>query len=366
MGRLYKQKGSKKWHLDYYRNGRRIRETSGTTKKTVALAMLKDKEGRIARGEPVSLRANRVTFDELAEDFLNDYRVNGKRSLDKAERNVRRLLKYFGGMRASQITTEAIMAYIVRRQSAPTVPANATVNRELAALRRMLNLAAKATPPKLYKVPHVPLLREDNVRQGFVEYEDYLAVKAAAPDYLRPIITMAFYTGCRRGEILSLKWSQVDLNRRLIRLNPGETKNREGRVVYMGSELYEALAEQKTQRDWSWPDCESVFTRSGEPIKSFKKAWRSACKRVGLEDLLFHDLRRSAVRNLVRSGVPERVAMQISGHKTRSVFDRYNIVSEADMAQAAKAVDDYFAGMGIVTDIVEAAEQIVEKAQVGK
>jgi integrase len=347
-----------------------MRESSGTTKKTVATAMLKDKEGRIARGEPVSLRANRVTFDELAEDFLNDYRVNGKKSLDKAERNVRRLLKYFGGMRASQITTEDIKHYITKRQAEPTrlgtPPENATLNRELSALKRLLNLGAQATPPKLYKVPHVPLLREDNVRQGFVEYEDYLAVKAAAPDYLRPIITMAFYTGCRRGEILSLKWPQVDLNRRLIRLNPGETKNREGRVVYMGSELYEALAEQKAQRDWSWPDCESVFTRSGEPIKSFKKAWRSACKRVGLEDLLFHDLRRSAIRSLVRSGVPERVAMQISGHKTRSVFERYNIVSEADMAQAAKAMDDYFAGMGIVTDIVEAAEQIVEKAQVGK
>ena len=332
--------------------------------------MLRDKEGRIARGEPVSLRAERVLFDELAEDFLNDYRVNGKKSLDKAERNVRRLLKFFGGRRTSQITTEDIKRYITKRQAEPTrlgtPPENATLNRELSALKRLLSLAAQATPPKLYKVPHIPLLREDNVRQGFVEYEDYLAVKAAAPDYLRPIITMAFYTGCRRGEILSLKWSQVDLNRRLIRLNPGETKNREGRVVYMGEELYEALAELKAQRDWSWPDCESVFTRSGEPIKSFKKAWRSTCKAVGLEDLLFHDLRRSAVRNLVRSGVPERVAMQISGHKTRSVFDRYNIVSESDMAQAAKAVDNYFAGMGIVTDIVEAAEQIVEKAQVGK
>ncbi|MCH6567003.1 MAG: tyrosine-type recombinase/integrase [Nitrospinae bacterium] len=307
----------------------------------------------------------RITVDELLDDVISDYEANGK-AVERVRLSARTLKRFFGGMRASQITTEDIMAYIARRQSTPTPPANATINRELAALRRMLHLAAKATPPRRYKVPHGPMLREDNVRQGFVEYEEYLAIKAAAPDYLKGIITMAFYTGCRRGEILSLKWSQVDLHRRLIRLNPGETKNREGRVVYMAEELYEALAELKAQRDWSWPDCESVFTRSGEPIKSFKKAWRSACKRVGLEDLLFHDLRRSAVRNLIRSGVPERVAMAISGHKTRSIFDRYNITSESDLEQAARSLDAFHASVGTNLGTIEGFERALEEVQGGK
>ena len=370
MGRLYKQKDSKFWWLDYYKNGRRMRESSGTTKKSVATAMLKDKEGRIARGEPVSLRANRVTFDELAEDFLNDYRVNGKKSLDKAERNVRRLLKYFGGMRASQITTEDIKRYITKRQAEPTrlgtPPENATLNRELAALKRIFNLARQSTPPKVYQAPYVPMLQEDNVREGFLEPDEYQALLGAMPEHLKPILKVAYHTGMRKSEILSITWEQVNLKERTIRLNRGQTKNRQGKLIVMTAEVYEALSGLKAQRDWHWPDVQHVFVRGGKPIKDYRKAWRSACKRVGLDGLVPHDMRRSAVRNMVRSGVPERVAMQISGHKTRSVFDRYNIVSESDLAKAAQALDAYHGKMGIVSDIVEAAEQILEKAQDGK
>ncbi len=386
MGRLYKQKGSNKWHLDYYRNGKRFRESSGTTKKTVALAMLKDREGRIARGEPVSLRAERVTFDELAEDFLNTYRMNSQKSLARAERSVRQLKRYFGGMRASQVTTAHVRSYITKRQGQKTQsgspPANATVNRELAALKRIFNLARQSTPPRVYQTPHIPMLREHNVRTGFVEHEDFLALRAAVPDYLKPIITMAFYTGCRRGEILNLKWPQVDLNRRLIRLNPGETKNRDGRTVYMPEELYKTLAELWAYREWHNPGCEYVFTRNGKPIQTFTKAWQTACDEVGLgrkeeredkrgkkrmvyEGLLFHDLRRSAIRNLIRAGVPQATAMRISGHKTASTFRRYDIVNESDLAQAAHALDKYHGTMDIVSDIVGDAERILEKVQKG-
>jgi integrase len=370
MGRLYKQKDSKYWWLDYYRNGRRIRESSGTTKKTVAKAILKDREGRIARGEPVSLRAERVLFDELAEDFLNDYKVNGKRSLDKAERSVDHLLKFFGGMRASQITTEDVKRYIAKRQSTPTrlnkPPANATINRELAALKRIFNLARQTTPPKIYQAPYVPTLQEDNVREGFLEPDEYQALLGALPEHLKPILKVAYHTGMRKSEILSMTWEQVSLKNRTIRLNRGQTKNRQGKVIVMTKEVYDALSGLKDQRDWNWPEVQQVFVRGGKPIKDYRKAWRSACKRVGLDGLNPHDMRRSAVRNMVRSGVPEKVAMAISGHKTRSVFDRYNIVSEQDLAQAAQALDDYHGKMGIVTDIVEAAEQILEKAQDSK
>ena len=135
----------------------------------------------------------------------------------------------------------------VTRRGGP--PADASVNRELEVLKRAFRLAKQSTPPKVHQVPYIPLLRENNTRTGFVEHADYLALKAAAPDYLKPIITMAFFTGCRHREILNLKWSQVDLNRRLIRLNPGETKNRDGRTLYMGQELYDEFAEFKAARD---------------------------------------------------------------------------------------------------------------------
>jgi integrase len=229
------------------------------------------------------------------------------------------------------------------------------------------------------------MLRENNTREGFIEREDYLALKAALPSHLRPILTTAYFTGMRLGEILSLKWSQADLNRRLIRLEPSDTKNNTARTIYLAEELYQALAELKALRDWRWPDVELVFLRDGQPIKGFKKAWQTACVAVGLgkkeertakrdkkgrmrkeyryEGLLFHDIRRSAIRNLVRAGVPERVAMRISGHKTRSVFDRYNIVSESDLEQAARSLDDYHALPGTKMGTIQGFEQALEDAQ---
>ncbi len=185
------------------------------------------------------------------------------------------------------------------------------------------------------------------------------------PDYLKPVVTVGYFTGCRRGEILGLKWPQVDLNRRLIRLEASDTKNRTARTIYLGEELYHALAELKAHRDWHRPHCEHVFVREDQPIKSFNKAWHSACKRVGLEGLLFHDLRRSAIRNMIRAGVPQATAMRISGHKTASVFRRYDVVSESDLEQAAHALDKYHGTMGIVSDIVGDAERLLENVQKG-
>lgn len=370
MGRLYKQKDSKFWWLDYYRNGRRTRESSGTTKKTVALAMLRDREGRIARGEPVSLRAERVLFDELAEDFLNDYRVNGKRSLEKAERSVRHLKRFFGGLRASAITTSDVNTFITKRKAEKTrfekPPANGSINRELTALKRIFNLARRATPPKVYQVPFIPMLKENNVRKEFFDHDEYKALKAAAVGYIKPIITMAYHTGMRKQEILSLKWPQVNLRTRTITLDPGTTKNDERRVIYMPDELYETLAELKLMQEYSWPHVDHVFVRDGKRIKSIQRSWGAACKAVGLEGRWFHDLRRSAIRNMVRAGIPERVAMRISGHKTASVFARYNITSEDDLQRAAQALSQYHDSMGIDTGIVDAAELIIEKAQDGK
>ncbi len=183
------------------------------------------------------------------------------------------------------------------------------------------------------------MLLENAPRSGFISHEQYETLRQELPEPLRLVLTIAFHTGMRRGEVLRLDWTVVDFIANTIRLRAGETKNDQGRVIPLSAELRTALAEAYSKRG----ECPLVCSRREHGIGSFRKAWASATKRAGLAGLFFHDLRRSAVRNLVRSGVPEGIAMQISGHRTRSVFDRYNIVSENDLMDGAHKLDEYHA-----------------------
>lgn len=292
--------------------------------------------------------SKRTLVSELLDAVVADYKINGK---DQAwvERKVRlHLAPAFGSLQCRRLTTTLIQKYIVERQEAGA--RNATINRELAVLKRAFNLGRKHTPPKVSRVPHIPMLEENNVRKGFFEHEDFLRLRDVLPEEIRPILTFAYYTGCRKGEILGLHWGQVDLNERVVRLDPGTTKNDEPRLIPLTEALFSTLVEQKAKRDRLHPTCEYVFFREGERILDFRGAWDQACfdaklwigdEKTGKPSRLFHDLRRSGVRNLVRAGVPERIAMAISGHKTRSVFDRYNIVSESDLKAAARKLDAF-------------------------
>jgi integrase len=289
------------------------------------------REGEIAQGKIPSICFERVTFDELIDDFILDYKVNGKKSLERAQNSAELLRESFGGMKAVEVNTPAIKKYIEKRQLDGMT--NATINRELSALKRAFNLGSYCTPPKVAQVPHIPMLKENNVRKGFIEHNDYLALRELLPEYLKPVLTFAYYSGWRKSEILGLKWKQVNLREGIVRLETGETKNNEGRTLYMEPELWALLGQLHHNRRM---ECLHVFSLDGQKIGSFRKTWKSACKKIGKPELLFHDLRRSGIRNMVRAGVPERVAMAISGHKTRNVFDRYNIVSQDDLKEAAR------------------------------
>jgi len=184
------------------------------------------------------------------------------------------------------------------------------------------------------------MLKENNARKGFFEHGEFIALRDALPCYLKPFITFAYKTGWRLSEILTLTWNQVDINQGIVRLEVGETKNNEGRTVYLDEELKEVMQSQLKNRKNLLP---YVFLngKNDDRVKSFNKAWNTACKKAKIGKRLFHDFRRTAVRNMVRSGIPERVAMMISGHKTRSIFDRYNIVNDTDLKLAAQQQQTY-------------------------
>ena len=329
------------WWIKYYRNGKPYRESTKSTKETDAKRLLKLREGQVSEGKFPGLTANRVRFDELAEDFINDYKINGRKSLERAKISINHLRSMLEGVRVVDITSDQINNYILRRRKEGG--SNATINRELAALKRMFSLGAQATPPKVVYPPYVPHLKENNVRTGFYEYEEYVALKNELPDYLKPVVTIAYYTGWRKQEILSLGWDQVDLREgegRIV-LEEGTTKNDEGREIYLEGELYETIAFQRKIRDNLYPDCPYVCFREGKKIKDYYTALKTALEKAGLDKKLLHDFRRTAARDMVNAGIPERVAMKVTGHKTRSMFDRYHIVDKKDLKSAAKKLSNY-------------------------
>ena len=185
-------------------------------------------------------------------------------------------------------------------------------------------------------------LRLDNVRQGFFTDEEVRAVLSHLPDWYAPAIEFAWRTGWRIGEVKGLTWSQVDFAAKTVRLEPGTTKNREGRSFPFGSlpALESLLRDQLDRTRWWQSEAQAVirwvFWKDGRQLGDHRDTWASACRKAGLPGKLVHDLRRSAVRNLERAGVPRSSAMKLTGHKTESVYRRYAIVSEADLNEAVR------------------------------
>jgi integrase len=289
---------------------------------------------------PIACAAS-ILVSDLYQHLERDYVINGRRSLVDLRMRWRKHLKeVFAEIPATSLTTQQVSAYTERRLEEKA--SNATVNRELSLLKRAYKLAIIRGVLKSTEMPYIAMLRERNTRKGFLKDEDYADLAHATGEvglYLRALFEIGFTYGWRRHELISMRVAQVDMNERLIRLNPEETKNCDARTVEMTLSVYKLLQALVAGKS---PE-EKVFTKgrrnrfgtSGKnPIGSFRKAWARATKAAGCEGLLFHDLRRSAIRNMLRCGIPEKVAMEIAGMKTRSIVDRYHIVSGDDLHKA--------------------------------
>jgi integrase len=337
---LDKRTGERKtaatWWVQYSVRGKRFRESSGSSNRADAVKLLKRRIGDASQGRTIGPQAEKTRFKQLTQMLIDDYRANGRRSLKRIRASVGHLLAFFGDEFAMDITGDRIASYIVYRQDEKA--AAATINRELAALKRAFRLGEKVG--KVIQRPEVSMLREDNRRKGFFEAEEYRAVLEHLPEELKPVIQTAYITGWRiASEILTRQKHHVNLEAGWLRLEPGESKNGEGRNFPLTPDLLEVLArqiektrgvEQATGRIIPW-----LFHRDGNAIRDFRGAWASACKGAGVAKRIPHDFRRTAVRNLERAGVPRSAAMAMVGHRTESIYRRYAIADEAMLKEGA-------------------------------
>jgi len=359
FGRIFERKASRFLWVRYRVNGKSYEESTHSTSRREAEKFLARKQAELGLGVFVGPDVKRTTFEDLVTIIQDDYAVNGRRSTERLEDSLKHLRAFFAGARALTITADRLTAYVRHRLDAGAAPA--TIRNERNALRRAFRLAKRAG--RVAQVPEFPEIQVHNTRTGFFEEEDFRVLLAELPEPLRAPIEFAYLTGWRvPSEVLCLTWAQVDFRAGVVRLEVGTTKTGEGRVFPFGMlPALKALLERQRQDTKALERRRGeivpwVFHRdNGQPIRDLHDAWKGACRRAAIvregnlervvrPELLGripHDLRRTAVRNLVRAGVPERVAMMLTGHKTRSVFDRYNIVSERDLSEGVAKLAEH-------------------------
>lgn len=310
-----------------------FRESTGKETKGEAQEVLTRKLAQLQAGTGAA-GSHKTTVADLAADVVRDYSINGKKSLrDVNHRWKLHLEPFFGKLRAAQVTPDLVERYKDLRIKEGAE--NGTINRELAVLRRGFKLGLRLG--KVYRVPQFAMLAESKPRSGFLDEKQYKQLSEAcakrAP-WLLAFFEVAAQLSNRRAELLNLKVRHIDFLAGDIRFE--DTKNGETRTVPMTPSVRELMQMccQGKESDafvFTWPD--------GRRVKDFRATWKAACADAGVPGLKVHDLRRTGIRNMIRRGVPENIAMRFSGHKTVSVFRRYNIISDADLRNAARQIE---------------------------
>jgi len=322
----------KSWYVRYRVNGVLREENVNTSDKTVAENLLKEKLAEVARGD-IDAAPQDVTIADLCELVFADYRIRRLRSLKDVEWRYKANIKdVLGPLRAARFGPHQIRQYIQDRRAAGA--SDTTINREFSIVRRGFTLGRREEPPLVHKVPYIPMLEEDNVRQGFIEEPQYRLLLVALPDDLKAAFVVGYHCGNRLGEIRQLRPDQVHLDDAEIRIEKRQAKSKEDRVIPIWGEMREWLEWQLKRLP---PGCPYLFPRAnGKPIGSHIKGWDRACASVGLEGLHFHDLRRSAIRNMDRAKIRRELAMAVSGHKRPEVYRRYSIVARGELGEVGE------------------------------
>jgi integrase len=394
-GRVFRRKDTAVYWCAYYQRGKEIRESTGESNERKALKYLQKRQREVANDHEgirpfVGPQSERIKVscgiadgeqrkpecDCLCCALERDYRLRGKASAQNLS-NIKRVRQDFGQQLAMSVTAQDVERYIERRVEEGAAPA--TINRSTQLLGQGFKLAIRQR--RLTSAPFIRRLSEiGNVRQGFYSTAEFEAIVGNLPEYLQDFARWGFRTGMRKRQIGALLWEHQDHDGRVIHSTAPNVKNRKAHSIELDDDLRELIERRRAARQVKRDDgtlvlAAHIFHRDGEVVGNFRRSWQTACVLAGLGRFLcrhcegvqlnadrkcpecghkwndklqpkyvgrlFHDCRRSAVRAMVRAGVPESVAMSISGHRTRATFDRYDITDGTDQRQALQAVRAY-------------------------
>jgi integrase len=329
---------SSRWWIAYSVSGREIRESAGKTEREAG-KVLRARQKQLAARTWIEPEQERMTVSALLDTYEADLESRRAKSLDSIKCHLRPIRSEFGERRAVDLRADDFERF--RRSRLEEGRARQTIDHELGALRAAYALARKQE--RVSRVPFIPMFHENNVRRGWVEQLEADRIAAELPEPLGTLTLFARASTWRRGEVESLTWEQVDRTAREVRLF--DSKNGRGRVLPLDDYLFGLIERMWARREHQTPNGSAlsrlVFHRGGKPVGDWRKAWEKACAAAGRPDALFHDLRRSGIRDLIRAGVPQSVVMAISGHRTISTFLRYDIASEEDKRRALARARSY-------------------------
>ena len=331
------------WFLKFYVSGKPIEVSTGTNDYDDAVTLLREKMAAASKKSYAYTEdPDKVTVNQLLDLVIEDYRDNKRNTTDDAQKRIDKHLRpFFGQKRAIDIGTKLLKEYRHKREASGD--AEATINKELKWVRRGFRLGFRHEPKLVLNVPYFPITNPDNVREGIIPHEKYREVRNSLPPYARLSFVISYHTGARKGEIRKIRQEMIDWNTSRIELQKKTTKNKTARYlpIYgdMAAEIEMAIAAADSQ-------CPFLVQHEGKSVFDFEKAWRTACQAAGIPQALYHDLRRTALTNMIEAGFSEKEAMEISGHKTRAVFDRYHIVSSRRLKELGKKMEAHLAALG--------------------
>lgn len=272
------------------------------------------------------------TFRELVDWYLTLPVAKKKRSFDKDEQRSKILKDHFGLKKAREIKPAMIEIFqdnllTKPREGRKKAYKPATVNRMLALMKRIYNLAIREDMVEKNPCFKVSMLPENNKRDRVISHAEFQTIVSHLPKHAADIVTVAYYTGMRSGEILKLTWDRVSLKEGYLDLTADDTKTSEPRRIYLNETLLEIFSNVGKIRRIKH---QNVFTYRGNPITTIKHSFQDACKKAGIKDFRFHDLRHTFNTNMRKAGVDRSVIMKITGHKTMAMFERYNTVDSDD------------------------------------